>query len=201
MSDLSLAGGVIRKLWSGDRDLYRDHLLRLDPASRRSRFSGGVSDDFVRNYVELSHNLGSVLHGFFADGGLRGVGELRPLSERHEAEAALSIERSWQNHGVGSALLKRLCCPPATAASRGCIWHALSTTSRCCTWWASSAPSFRSTSAASMVSSWLRIRLCCRCCANPMPTRSGSPPRRSICSSDCSVRRDGPAPMLHYPGA
>jgi GNAT superfamily N-acetyltransferase len=107
MSDLCLAGGVIRKLWSGDRNLYRDHLLRLDPASRRSRFGGGVSDDFVRNYVELSHNLGSVLHGFFADGGLRGVGELRPLSERHEAEAALSIERPWQNNGVGSALLER----------------------------------------------------------------------------------------------
>jgi GNAT superfamily N-acetyltransferase len=107
MSDLSPAGGLIRKLWSGDRDLYGDHLLRLDPASRRSRFGGGVSDDFIHNYVELSLQLGSVLHGFFVDGALRGVGELRPLGDNHEAEAALSIERPWQNHGVGSALLER----------------------------------------------------------------------------------------------
>src|SRR5262245_55604918 len=107
MSDLASAGGVIRKLWSGDRDLYRDHLLRLDPASRRSRFGGGVSDDFIRNYVELSHQLGSVLHGFFVDGVLRGVGELRPLGEGPEAEVALSIEPEWQNRGVGAALLER----------------------------------------------------------------------------------------------
>jgi GNAT superfamily N-acetyltransferase len=107
MSDLLPNGGLIRKLWSGDRDLYRDHLLRLDSASRRSRFGGGVSDDFIHNYVDLSPRLGSVLHGFFADGVLRGVGELRPLGESHEAEAALSIERPWQNHGVGSALLER----------------------------------------------------------------------------------------------
>jgi GNAT superfamily N-acetyltransferase len=107
MSDLLPNGGLIRKLWGGDRDLYRDHLLRLDSASRRSRFGGGVSDDFIHNYVDLSPRLGSVLHGFFADGVLRGVGELRPLDESREAEAALSIERPWQNHGVGSALLER----------------------------------------------------------------------------------------------
>jgi GNAT superfamily N-acetyltransferase len=107
MSDHSPGGGLIRKLWNGDRAAYRDHLLRLDPASRRSRFGGGVSDDFIRNYVELSRQLGSVLHGFFVDGALRGVDELRPLGEHREAEAALSIERPWQNHGVGSALLKR----------------------------------------------------------------------------------------------
>jgi GNAT superfamily N-acetyltransferase len=107
MSDLSPGGRLIRKLWIGDRAAYRDHLLRLDPASRRSRFGGGVSDDFICNYVELSRQLGSVLHGFFVDGTLRGVAELRPLGEHREAEAALSIEQPWQKHGVGSALLKR----------------------------------------------------------------------------------------------
>jgi GNAT superfamily N-acetyltransferase len=107
MSDLLPDGGLILKLWSGDRDLYREHLLRLDPASRRSRFGGGVSDDFIRNYVEISLQLGSVLHGFFVDGVLRGVGELRPVGDNHEAEAALSIEPEWQNQGVGAALLER----------------------------------------------------------------------------------------------
>src|SRR4051794_21722571 len=37
--------GLIRKLWIGEAARYRDHLLRLDDASRHSRFGGGVSDE------------------------------------------------------------------------------------------------------------------------------------------------------------
>ena len=75
-------GGVIRKLWIGEAARYRDHLLRLDSESRHSRFGGGVSDDFIRNYVDTTFGLGSVVHGFFADGVLRGAAELRPLGPR-----------------------------------------------------------------------------------------------------------------------
>ena len=46
-----------------------------------------------------------ILHGFFVDGVLRGAADLRIL--RREAEAAFSIEKPWQSHGVGSALLER----------------------------------------------------------------------------------------------
>ena len=35
-------GGVIRKLWIGETDAYRGHLLRLDRESRNRRFSGAV---------------------------------------------------------------------------------------------------------------------------------------------------------------
>ena len=49
--------GAIRKLWVGETDRYRDHLLRLDMESRRSRFGGGVSDEFIRRYVEISTGL------------------------------------------------------------------------------------------------------------------------------------------------
>src|SRR3954463_14032322 len=102
-------GGVIRKLWIGEAARYRDHLLRLDQDSRQSRFGGGVSDEFVRNYVRTTFGLGAVVHGFFAEGTLRGAAELRPLGRAfaREAEAALSIEADWQSHGVGSALLDR----------------------------------------------------------------------------------------------
>ena len=72
-------GGVIRKLWIGEAARYRDHLLRLDQDSRHSRFGGGVSEEFIRNYVNTTFGLGSVVHGFFADGTLRGAAELRPL--------------------------------------------------------------------------------------------------------------------------
>jgi len=109
MQDVLPEGGVIRKLWIGEADKYRDHVLRLDPQSRRNRFGGAVSDDFVRNYVDLSISLDAVVHGFFVDGTLRGAAELRPLGIHfpRQAEAAISVEKSWQSYGVGSALLGR----------------------------------------------------------------------------------------------
>ena len=109
MNEYQIDGGVIRKLWVGETDPYRAHLLRLDPESRRNRFGGGVSDSFIENYVEVSRGLDGVLHGFFVDGELRGVAELRPLGKvfAFEAEAAFSIEKPWQSLGIGNVLLER----------------------------------------------------------------------------------------------
>jgi GNAT superfamily N-acetyltransferase len=102
-------GGVIRKLWIGEAEAYRDHLLRLDAESRRNRFAGTVSDDFVRDYADLSFGIDAIIHGFFVDSALRGAAELRPIGTpiSREAEAAFSIEKPWQSHGVGSVLLER----------------------------------------------------------------------------------------------
>ena len=44
-------GGVVRKLWIGETDAYRDHLLRLDRESRNRRFSGAVSNEFVTQHA------------------------------------------------------------------------------------------------------------------------------------------------------
>ena len=100
--------GLIRKLWIGDANLYRDHLLRLDADSRRTRFGGTVSDDFIARHAATAR-LGVVIHGFFVKGTLRGAAELRRLGAAftHEAEAAFSVEQSWQSHGIGSMLLER----------------------------------------------------------------------------------------------
>src|SRR5262249_37972746 len=102
-------GGLIRKLWIGESERYRDHLLRLDDLSRRNRFAGAVSDEFVRNYADLSFGIDALIHGFFVDDTLRGGARLRPLGWpiTREAEAAFSIEKPWQSHGVGSMLLER----------------------------------------------------------------------------------------------
>jgi GNAT superfamily N-acetyltransferase len=102
-------GGLIRKMWIGEAYKYRDHLLRLDPESRHRRFGGGVSDAYIRNYIDTTLWLDSIVHGFFAGGKLRGAAELRPIGGRFskQAEAAFSVENDWQSHGVGSALLER----------------------------------------------------------------------------------------------
>jgi len=101
--------GLIRKMWAVEASRYRDHLLRLDEASRRNRFGGNVSDEFLLNYADMTLGLDSVIHGFFVNGTMRGAAELRSIGRptAQEAEAAFSIEKPWQSHGVGSALLAR----------------------------------------------------------------------------------------------
>src|ERR1700736_6264561 len=103
MHDPMIDGGVIRKLWISEPDLYRDHLLRLDGESRRNRFGGGVSDDFIRSHVELSIGLDAVIHGFFVDGALHGAGELRRLGigVGGAAGGALSTDKTWESTGRG----------------------------------------------------------------------------------------------------
>ena len=109
MSELLPDGGTIRKLWIGETDAYRDHLLRLDRESRHRRFSGAVSDEVIVRHAATAKGLDVVVYGFFVDGVLRGAAELRQNGSlfSHEAEAAFSIEQPWQSHGVGTELLQR----------------------------------------------------------------------------------------------
>jgi GNAT superfamily N-acetyltransferase len=109
MQEVLPEGAVIRKLWIGEIGEYREHMLRLDPQSRRNRFGGGVSDNFIRNYAGQSGAPDALVHACFIGGVLRGAAELRPLASNRprQAEAALSVEKPWQSHGIGSALLAR----------------------------------------------------------------------------------------------
>lgn len=109
MDELLADGGVIRKLWLGEAQDYRDHLLRLDAESRRNRFGLALADELIEAYVASPTWSGAVMHGFLVDGVLRGVAELKPFGVAFptEAEAAFSVEKPWQSHGVGSALLAR----------------------------------------------------------------------------------------------
>src|SRR5437667_10273893 len=77
MSDVLPPGSVIRKLWIGESDAFRKHLLRLDGESRRNRFGSAVSDSYIRRHAGRAFTLGTIIHGFFVDGGLRGASELR----------------------------------------------------------------------------------------------------------------------------
>jgi hypothetical protein len=46
--------GTVRRLLPSEIELYRQHLLRLDPETPRNRFGGAVSDEFIRWYSEPS---------------------------------------------------------------------------------------------------------------------------------------------------
>ena len=105
MHQVFIEGGVIRKLWSVETNAYRDHLLRLDAESRHNRFCGTIADSIIRTYAATARGSDVIVHGFFVDGVLRGAADLR--LNRREAEVAFSIEKRWQSHGVGSALLER----------------------------------------------------------------------------------------------
>jgi GNAT superfamily N-acetyltransferase len=109
MHEVFVEGGLIRKLWMVESDAYSEHLLRLDPESRRSRFGGAIADDMIRTYAATMRGPDAIVHGYFVDGVLRGAADMRVLNAAHrnEAEAAFSIEKPWQSHGVGSALLER----------------------------------------------------------------------------------------------
>jgi GNAT superfamily N-acetyltransferase len=112
------AGPAIRRLWPGDIEAFREHLLRLDEESRAMRFGAAVSDDFVTQYAASIARFDGVVFGAFVAGRLIGVGELRLLYEDSgaEAEAAFSVERLYQDHGIGDALFSRLI---AAARNRG----------------------------------------------------------------------------------
>jgi len=100
-------GGSIRKLWAADIPAFRDHLLRLDAATRRNRFGMAAGDEFITRYAESSFSLDTLIHGVFAEGRLVGVGELRMLgTSRTDAEAAFSVEGGFQGRGFGSRLMK-----------------------------------------------------------------------------------------------
>ena len=97
---------------------FRDHLLRLDPQSRRDRFSGGVSDEFLITYAENCFGSGDLVFGAFVDGPLRGAGELRssesiwsehaPFAQKALAEAAFSVEEAYRRRGLGERLFARI---------------------------------------------------------------------------------------------
>jgi GNAT superfamily N-acetyltransferase len=103
-----VSGGIVRRLWIGESELYRQHLLRLDAESRRNRFGGAVSDEFIGRYAQSSVLSGAVIYGFFVNGVLRGAAELRLLEHAGDAEAALNVEKRWQSRGVGTELFERV---------------------------------------------------------------------------------------------
>lgn len=111
MTNHELYDGQFRKLWPAETGKFRDHLLRLDKQSRRLRFAHGVSDAYIEEYATRMSDMGSIVHAFIdKDGEVRACAELKKLGDTwgHEAEAALSVEKGLQEHGIGTDLMGRV---------------------------------------------------------------------------------------------
>ena len=102
--------GRIRQLQKSDLPRFRDHLLRLDPVSRRDRFNGGLGDTFVAAYADRSFSDGTTVIGYVEAGRVRGAAELHdcPDDDEPTGEIAFSVEPQFQGRGIGALLFERL---------------------------------------------------------------------------------------------
>jgi GNAT superfamily N-acetyltransferase len=110
MNDITSVRGTFRKLWPHEQALFRDHLLRLDKASRAMRFAHGVSDSFIEDYARHMADSGSTVFAYVEDGLVRAAAELKKLGAiwGSEAEAAFSVESAFQERGLGTELMGRV---------------------------------------------------------------------------------------------
>ena len=102
--------GRIRLLRHSELPQFRDHLLRLDGASRRDRFNGPTGDGFVAAYAERCFRDGTLVIGYVEEGRVLGAAELheRPEDAPPTGEIAFSVERHLQRRGLGGHLFARL---------------------------------------------------------------------------------------------
>lgn len=97
-----------RKLLPFETERLAQHLLRLDEHDRAMRFSGSVSDAYVRDYARAAKWPHALVIGYFEDGVLRGAAELVfDGITRKGCELALTVEKAWQGRGIGGALFGR----------------------------------------------------------------------------------------------
>ncbi|UUP15968.1 GNAT family N-acetyltransferase [Nitratireductor thuwali] len=104
------ASGIVRRLRPSELPLFRDHLMRLDPESRRDRFNGAASDAFLERYAERCFREGATVVGYVEGMRVLGAAELheRPELDPPTGEIAFSVEKKLQHCGIGSLLFKRL---------------------------------------------------------------------------------------------
>lgn len=104
------ARGTVRTLSAKELPLLREHLLRLDPASRHDRFNGFIDSGFIVRYAAKCVSDGTIVVAYLEDGIVRGAAELHQadLSPSSLPEIAFSVESSVRRKGVGSLLFAKL---------------------------------------------------------------------------------------------
>lgn len=111
IANLTGSKGTIRSLITQELPLLRDHLLRLDPESRRDRFNGYADEGFIDRYAKKCTSDGTIIIAYFGDdGAVHAAAELHQpdLSSGSLPEIAFSVESDLRRKGIGSILFKQL---------------------------------------------------------------------------------------------
>ena len=85
----------IRVLGATAIEDYHAHLVRLD---RKSRFPG-MDDRAIEAHCLSLVSRGAILIGAFVDGVMRAAAEIVPDRTARKAEAAITVETGYQDHG------------------------------------------------------------------------------------------------------
>lgn len=103
-------GASIRTLTAREMPLLREHLLRLDPESRRDRFNGAADESFIEAYAARCLADGTVVIAYVEDGKVLAAAELHQPDTSTDGmpEIAFSVERAVRRKGVGTVLFRRL---------------------------------------------------------------------------------------------
>jgi RimJ/RimL family protein N-acetyltransferase len=98
-----------RKLRSFDAADFKAHLLKLDAADRRARFSGNVADEVVAAYAASVDWPTACQLGCFDARQLCAVAELHADfgAPSRGGEFAVTVAPAYRNRGIGSELLRR----------------------------------------------------------------------------------------------
>lgn len=99
---------VLRPLTAIDRDSLADHLRRLSPDDRRTRFFHQMNDEAIQRYCEGLDWQAAFHVGAFVSDTLRGVGELVPEGDEGAAEIAVTVEQNWRHAALGRILVAAL---------------------------------------------------------------------------------------------
>lgn len=102
--------GVVRTLHRQEMPLLREHLLRLDPESRRDRFNGFADESFIERYADQSGTDGTTIIAYLEHGRVLAAAELHPPDGEPGSlpEIAFSVERQVRRKGLGSILFREL---------------------------------------------------------------------------------------------
>lgn len=103
------ANGCIRILQAEEIDHLVDHLLRLDFQSRRNRFNGLVSENFIASYADRCRRGEATIIAYIENGAVRAAAEMHPDQKGDLGpEVAFSVENDYRRRGLGSLLFQNI---------------------------------------------------------------------------------------------
>ena len=99
--------GRVTVLSPTELPLLSEHLLRLDPESRRQRFNGVIGEGFIERYHLQFITDDTVVIGYIDGGKMRGAAELHPPIKRALDRRLPSAWRKIFDHKASAACFSK----------------------------------------------------------------------------------------------